>query len=187
MSDKIGLYFLAILPPESVSREINDIREYVKVTYSTKAALRSPPHVTLHMPFSWSEKKEERLIKKLRQFSSIQEFFTLALRDFGCFDPRVIFICVDETLTLADLQKKLDRFCKVELGLFNANYKDLPFHPHLTIAFRDLKKEMFAKAWEEFRTKSFRADFDASNLVLLKHAHSRWEVFMRFPFAVHGK
>jgi 2'-5' RNA ligase len=187
MPDKIGLYFLAILPPESVSREVNDIREYLQVTYSTKAALRSPPHVTLHMPFSWSEKKEEKLIKTLRQFSSIQKSFTLTLRDFGCFDPRVIFIRVTESLSLTDLQKKLDRFCKVELGLFSANYKDQPFHPHLTIAFRDLKKEIFAKAWEEFRTKSFHADFDVRELVLLKHAHSRWEIFMRFPFAAHGK
>jgi 2'-5' RNA ligase len=29
------------------------------------------------------------------------------------------------------------------------------FHPHITIAFRDLKKAVFYKAWEEYKSKLF--------------------------------
>ena len=63
-----------------------------------------------------------------------------------------------------------------ELKLDNANYKDRPFHPHITIAFRDLKKPMFYEAWEYFGGLKFNGRFSVEEVNLLKHEGGKWNV-----------
>lgn len=65
----------------------------------------------------------------------------------------------------------------MELNLFNADYKELAFHPHLTLAFRDLKKPEFYKAWEEFKDRKFNAGFVVNSISLLKHDGMQWQLF----------
>lgn len=176
------LYFLAIVPPEPVYSQALQLKQYFKERYNSKAALNSPPHITLHMPFKWKEKKENELISNLEKFASTEKSFEITLKDFSCFEPRVIFIDVTKNEQLEILQKQLKRFCKVELNLFNADYKELAFHPHLTLAFRDLKKPEFYKAWEEFKDRKFESSFKFDAIVLLKHNATEWEEFRRFHF-----
>jgi 2'-5' RNA ligase len=82
---------------------------------------------------------------------------------------------------LEALHLNLHQYCKKNLNVFNANYKDKGFLPHLTLAFRDLKKPMFAKAWEEFEHKDYAGEFSVENFVLLKHNGKIWEIFQEFP------
>lgn len=175
LSKKPKQYFLAIIPPSPVYEEALELKNYFKSNYNSKASLNSPPHITLHMPFRWREDKEAELIDTLNEFKSGLRPFELQLLNFDCFPPRVIFIDVAANEQLNALQKKLLRFCKKELNLFNADYKDQPFHPHLTLAFRDLKKSMFAEAWEEFSSKSFSANFSVEQFTLLKHNGKLWQ------------
>ena len=175
LSKKPKQYFLAIIPPSPVYEEALELKHYFKTRYNSKASLNSPPHITLHMPFRWREDKESELIDTLNEFESGLRPFDMQLLNFNSFPPRVIFIDVVANEQLAALQKKLLRFCKKELNLFNADYKDQPFHPHLTLAFRDLKKSMFAEAWEEFNSKSFSATFRIEKFTLLKHNGKVWQ------------
>ena len=177
------LYFIGIIPPNDSYKEACKLKHYFKEQYNSRASLNSPPHITLHMPFQWKEEKENDLIQKLRQFSTDIKTFRLQLSNFGSFPPRVIFIQVNPNEALSELHKSLHRFAKRELNLFNANYKDLPFHPHITLAFRDLKKPLFVKAWEEFQSKEFKSDFNVDRFALLKHNGKTWEVFQEFQFA----
>jgi 2'-5' RNA ligase len=66
------------------------------------------------------------------------------------------------------------------LNVLNADYRGLPFHPHITIAFRDLKKSMFAKAWQEFSSKKFEAVWQVKVIVLLKNEDNQWRVLKEF-------
>lgn len=177
-----GSYFLALIPPSPAYEEALGWKIYFKDQFQCKASLNSPPHLTLHMPFEWKESKERVLINSLETFAKSKNEFSLELNGFGSFPPRVIFINVDENESLNELQNALHQFVKSELNLFNAQYRDLPFHPHLTVAFRDLKKAHFAKAWEEFKDKPFQATFRVNELVLLKHNGRIWEPFRQFPF-----
>lgn len=179
MTDKNSeqLYFIAIIPPEPVYSEAHQLKQYFNDHYNSKAALNSPPHITLHMPFKWKEAKEKILIDKLQTFASTRKSFEMKLNNFSAFEPRVIFIDVIKDDNLESLQKQLKRFCKIELNLFNADYKEFAFHPHLTLAFRDLKKPEFYKAWEEFKDKKFEANFTANSITLLKHDGQQWNVF----------
>lgn len=179
--EKRKLYFIALIPSSPVYEEALELRKYFKEQYGSKAALNSPPHITLHMPFLWKEEKEKKLTEKLLIFSKKCDPLKVCMDNFSCFPPRVIFIIVTESDALNALQKNLHRFFKKELDIYNANYKEQPFHPHLTVAFRDLKKAQYQKAWEEFSKKEFKAEFMADKIALLKHNGKSWDIFKEFP------
>ncbi len=179
--DKSQQYFIAIIPPSPIYEEALRLKEYFRDTYNSKASLNSPPHVTLHMPFRAKEKKEGELTEKLARFANDHQGFRLTLHNFSCFSPKVIFIDVETNPELQALQQELHRYCKTELNLYNATYKEQPFYPHLTLAFRDLKKPNFEKAWQEFRDKEFHADFAVDSITLLKHTGKLWQALQSFP------
>ncbi len=176
------LYFIAIIPPSHIVEEALALQQYFRDRFKSKAALNSPPHITLHMPFELNEEQETIIVKKLQQFSATQRVFSLKLENFDCFRPRVIFVRVVKEPELDNLQKQLRRFC-LNLSFFKAQDKELPYRPHLTLAFRDLKKSMFHKAWDELQSKQFHAEFKVDRIVLLKHNGQLWDVFRAFLLA----
>lgn len=180
--EKLKQYFIALVPPSPVNDDALRLKNYFRDQYNSKASLNSPPHITMHMPFRWKENKENELVESLKSFCLGRPSFKLQLLNFGAFSPRVIFIDVVPSEKLTHLSKELHRFCKRDLNLFNASYKDQAFHPHMTLAFRDLKKPMFTKAWEEFQERKFSATFIVDKLVLLKHNGKVWEEFRHFDF-----
>lgn len=182
-TDNIGLYFVAIIPPSPIYEEAWKLKNYFKDAYSSKASLNSPPHVTLHMPFKWKVEKENALVEKLEKFAHQFAPFDLSFSNFNCFEPRVIYIDVIKNEKLNSLQKELHRLCKKELNLFNANYKEHAFHAHLTLAFRDLRKQQFLKAWEEFNQKTFTGEFTVNEIALLKHTEGSWRIVKTFEFS----
>ncbi|MFZ6014112.1 MAG: 2'-5' RNA ligase family protein [Bacteroidota bacterium] len=177
---KLSQYFVALVPPSPIYDEALQLKKYFKEQYNSKASLNSPPHITLHMPFRWRDNKENELADQLRLFFGKFRPVSITLDNFSSFPPRVIFINVINTQPLEDLQQQLQRFCKRELNLFNANYKEQPFHPHITLAFRDLKKPNYLKAWEEFGVREYKTEFKAEKVALLKHNGKVWEVFREF-------
>lgn len=178
--EKRKQYFIALIPPSPVYEETLALKEYVKEKYNSKAALNSPPHITLHMPFLWNEEKEKKLLTKLQEFARQCDPIKVCLDNFSSFPPRVIFINVTESDALNELQRRLHRFFKRELDIFNANYQDRPFHPHLTLAFRDLRKSQYPLAWGEFSNKEYKAEFMADKIGLLKHNGKSWDVLKEF-------
>lgn len=178
--EKQKQYFVAIIPPSPVFEEAQAMKEYFKEKYHSKAALNSPPHITLHMPFLWNASKEKKLLAKMEDFSCRYDPIKVCLDNFASFPPRVIFINVTESDKLKELQLNLHRFFKRELDIFNANYQDRPFHPHLTVAFRDLKKGQYQAAWSEFSKKEYKAEFMADKIALLKHNGRTWDVVKEF-------
>jgi 2'-5' RNA ligase len=174
-------YFIAIVPLEPLLTEIQNIKQSVFDKYQSKGALRSPGHITLHMPFSFEEDKEHKLIDCLNEFQ-FKTTFPISLNNYDCFEPRVVFINVLEQAELFDLQKQLVNHVKRHLNLFNQSDDMRGFHPHITIAFRDLKKPTFYKVWEEYKTKAFSRNFNCNSISLLKHQKDEWVVLKEFIF-----
>lgn len=179
-SEKEKRYFIAVIPPSPVYEQALEVRTYFSDQYGSKAALNSPPHITLHMPFLWKVQKEKDLFTKLQLFSTRYDPLKICLDNYGSFPPRVIFMNVTESDALQALQKDLHKFFKTKLNVFNANYKEQPFHPHLTLAFRDLKKASYHQAWQEFSKKEFKAEFMMDKIALLVHNGKRWDVLKEF-------
>lgn len=167
------LYFIALVPPEPLLSEAWRLKEYFRDTYGSKASLNSPPHITLHAPFQLIN-EEEALIGALQQTAEGFRPFEVALKDFAAFAPRVIYIDVEKSQKMEELQQKLQ---PVVAGFAEDNRQqgERGFHPHMTLAFRDLSKSSFYKAWEEFREKELSFRWQAESFVLLKHNGKYWE------------
>jgi 2'-5' RNA ligase len=175
MKQAVRRYFIAVLPPPGVSAQVRALQTELSGQYQTRGALRSPPHITLHMPFNWRESKEAELIAPLAGFIAGVSPFTVFLKGYGAFAPRVIYLNVLSTSELTRFQQELSRFCRINLNLLNATPHDLPYHPHVTLAFRDLKKQEFFKAWEECRSRTYEKEFDVTNVHLLRHENNEWK------------
>ena len=88
MSD--ARYFLALVPPEPHFSKIMELKQEVAATFESKGALRSPPHITLQMPFLWKESKRQLLYDHLAEFKFPE--FELTINDYGFFEPRESFL-----------------------------------------------------------------------------------------------
>ena len=175
-------YFIALVPPEPILSEVYQFKTYMKETYNCKAPLRSPPHITLHMPFAWRTDKESKLNKALVHASKEMKPFEFTLNGFQAFPPRVIYIAVEHNNVLLQIQSDLTTVAKTELNLFNANRYDLPYHPHLTVAFRDLKQALFTEAWNDFKERPFERSWTVNSFHLLKHDGKEWQILKEFSF-----
>jgi 2'-5' RNA ligase len=173
--DSLKLYFVAIVPEEPIYAEILALKTEIRDRFSSKAALRSPPHITLHMPFQWKEEKESQLLTTLNELAILHQPFKVTLKDFGAFSPRVIYVQVEENQHLNMLQKEVGRKA-LKIWHIYPKPDSRAFTPHMTIAFRDLKKPNFFEAWKEFEGRQYQTEFTASDLCLLKHNGKTWDV-----------
>lgn len=175
-------YFVAIIPPEPFYSEIHQIKTLLKIEHHTSGALKSPPHMTLHMPFEWHENKEHRLIEKLSEFK-FNKSIKIRFNNFSVFEPRVLFIDVSKEQDLLEFQSSIVFHIKSNLHLYNQVNDVRGFHPHLTVAFRDLKKTEFYAAWDKFKTRTFQGEFECQSFVLLKQNEDKiWKEHQEFHF-----
>jgi 2'-5' RNA ligase len=175
-------YFIAVVPSEEISEEVTGFKHYIAENFQSKHSLKSPPHITLHMPFKWKEEKEKQLIGFLENFSSGQPAFEVRLKNFSAFPKRVIYIDIVKNEQLEKLYHQLSVAIRKELKIVKDSYKNEGFTPHMTIAHRDLKPAAFGKAWPEFMDKEFERNFLVNHICLLKHNGMNWEIFRRFIF-----
>ena len=175
---KTGLFFIAVLPDFKIQDEVTTFKKYAAAYFQSQHALKSPPHITLIPPFRWELSRWNQLQESLSDFVKEQQTFHLKLKNFDCFAPRVIFVDVEEQPILNQLQKQLHMYLKEHLGLINNNRPG--FHPHMTIAFKDLKKSVFPMAWAYFSAQVYERTFEVQQLHLLQHNSKRWTIKQEF-------
>jgi 2'-5' RNA ligase len=169
------LYFIAIVCPPDIDEKITQFKLWMQARFGCRVALRSPGHITLVPPFWLDESRQDELTSALNRFASESEEITISLNDFSHFSDRVLFVNVDENPSLGSLRKQTeDHFLQPFEGIIKPD--DRPFHPHVTIANRDVMPGTFVKAWEHFSKEKFSASFTTSELCLLKLIDGRWKV-----------
>lgn len=171
-------YFLAIVIPSPLFEKIEAVKQDLFLQHNLKGALRSPAHITLHRPFVWQEEKENVLIGKLQSFKFELEF-NIYLENFSFFEPRVIYVDVLSNPQLDLLHNQLKNFAKKELRLFNEADDLRGFHPHITVASRDLKKQKFYELKSQFENEQLIGSFVYRSFCLLK-LDKKWEVLSTF-------
>ena len=179
--DSLKLYFVAIVPEEPVYSEVLAFKAEIRDRFNSSAALRSPAHITLHMPFQWKAEKEELLLDSLNNLASLHQSFQLSLVNFAAFPPRVIYIHVIDSEALNTVQKEVHRNAATNWHIY-PQPNSRPFKPHMTIAFRDLKRQMFHEAWQDFEQREYKAEFTVGDLCLLKHNGKSWDISHKFAF-----
>lgn len=166
-------YFMGIVIPGEGQTKIETIKQDLRARHNLRGALRSAAHITLHRPFEWKESRENELIRKLSEFD-LAGNFTLELSNFDVFAPRVIFVNVLKNEELFLLHEQLAHYAQKNLKLLNEINDRRGFHPHVTVAFRDLKPNRFETVWQEFKTQAFDFSFQYTGFSLLK-LEQRWE------------
>lgn len=174
------MYFLALVLPQHLDAQILRLKLWMQERYGCRVALKSPAHLTIEPPFWAAAGNEAPLKQDLETFCLSTQAFRLQTTGFSAFPPRTLFIALQENPELATLKRKADDFFRHRP--YRMKIGNRPFHPHVTIATRDLQKKDFAEAWEHFRQHDFREAFDATGLSLLKHNGRMWEVVFTASF-----
>jgi 2'-5' RNA ligase len=179
---KKHLYLIALMPPDEISQQITLIKKDFCEKYSSTHALKSPAHITLQMPFSRSEEDEKIISGFLSGFSKPIQAFKIELSGFGHFEKRVIFIDIKSNDALHQLYSNLQKDL-LSNKIIIEKEQSHHFHPHITVAHRDLIGENFSKAWNAYKNAMFEDSFEAGKIFLLKHNFKFWEVLQGFEFA----
>lgn len=171
-----SLFLWAILPPDELSERIDAWRRECAERFSVSRALRLPVHLTLYPPF-YAEESE-----MLKQFSEIDELcsahypFSIALKNFGFFEKKnpVVFIDVVMNSALEAIQRELKHLMD---GFLQSAGDDRKYHPHITLAYRDLASEKMKEVKDFFSEKEFSAVFVTDQICLLRNEGKGWEPF----------
>lgn len=176
------LYFAAVVLPEALNKEIKVFKTFMHEKWGCTVGLKSPAHITLIPPFWMDEAMEGPFLQDLDVLCKPLHPFTITTTNFSAFKPRTIFVEPVLHEGLKKLKQTVDAFCKAHLQ-YGTKPDTRPFHPHITIATRDLHKRAFAEAWPYFETKKFEVQFEATGLSVLRHNTRFWDVIHAAPFA----
>ena len=158
-----NMYFVAILCPLPVNEKVLLFKNWMKEQFGCVVALKSPAHITLVPPFWLREANELLLLQSLQSFETTLDGLEIELDGFSHFGKRVLFVSVKENPALNELKSQVEGHFMKSFGA-SIQKDDRPFHPHITIANRDLKPSDFEKAWQHFNNRAFREIFPANSI-----------------------
>ena len=172
-----ALYFVALVPPSAIEEEVLVMKMEIKKRFGAAHALKLPAHITLIPPI-WLEREQE-FANVLQSVAEEQLVLPVKLKNFGHFGQRVIYINVEDHEPIQELHQLLSR----SLAKFLPEGKNANLQPHITVATRDLTREKFQMAWEEFRNRFYHTEFGATALTLFKHNGKTWDIIKAFSFS----
>lgn len=180
---RTSIYMIAILPPEPIYSEVQEFKKRFVDTYESKEAYRRPAHITVIPPFGYSQEEEPKLTNFLTKFLKKYSPFELSFDGFGTFEKRVIFVQPEKNEQLKTLFKDITKAFNKDFKVREANSSSLPYAPHMTIGYKDLKPAMYDLAWGEFSSKLYRRKFMLGELYLMRHTGQQWVVVSEVPFS----
>lgn len=173
---KKAQYFIGILFSPALTDKVQAIKENFSLQYGPTHALKTMPHITLIPPFYIYPDIEKALIKEITAWAQKQEPFMLKLKGFGYFKNKgtaVLYIGVEKDEFLETMHHDLIIFLNREFPFLKIR-NDRPFHPHLTIAHRDLSLKTFTRAWPVYQHKKFEEKCRVTHFSLLHHNGKVW-------------
>ncbi len=169
------MFYIAVLCSPEINKKIQAYKLWMRDHFGCTVALKSSAHITLIPPFWLHNEKEQLLIDTAHAFKTMLPPFNIHLQQFSHFSNRVIFVGVEENHQLGTLRKAVeDHFIPAFHDVIKPD--DRPFHPHVTIANRDIKPGDFNKAWDHFKYRQFDEQFEATSISLLKLNPGKWNV-----------
>jgi 2'-5' RNA ligase len=169
------MYFIAILCPQAIDEKILKYKHWMKEQFGCTVALKSPSHITLVPPFWLEEESEGDLIATFGHFRSDLQEIIINLSGFSHFNKRVLFVAVMVNPALEEIKLQTENYFSENFpGMIKKDNR--PFHPHVTIATRDMRPSVFDKAFTHFSGKTFTEQFQTRTISLLKLTTGRWNI-----------
>ena len=180
------MYFIALVLPSALNEKVLHWKNFMHQRYDCNVGLKSPAHITLIPPFWMEENTEAELFHDVAQLAKNSLPFIVRTKSFSAFKPRTIFVDVEKNIALDSLKENVDDFfkpntyCKIKVD-------SRPFHPHITIATRDLFKKSFYEAWPVFEKEIFEEEWIVDGLSVLRHNKKNWDVVYTSQFVIGSK
>lgn len=174
------LKLIAIIPPEPVFSQVRHEQEYIRDTWGPSHALRTPPHLTIIPPLALNSAEVGLLYGMADAIAYESSPFDIELNGYGAFRPRVIFIHPNIPPALQALHDIWRLALLSRMPHVLDKYPDRPFHPHVTLAHKDVKGGQFAPMWSYYANKEFHAQFHVDHFHILKHIGEGWVMERKF-------
>jgi 2'-5' RNA ligase len=168
----------ALMPHEDLAKEIDELRKQFAANFGTKKALQLPVHLTLYPPYKAIPETEQEL-KQLHNWAKSQSTFNIHLKNFDFFDNRkspVVFINVEKNKELTLLHANFTKQLKRILPFLHDPKTKNTFHPHMTIAYRDVPPEKLPEIKRMYVNRKFEGAFNVKHLYLWRHNGRNWDV-----------
>ena len=175
-----SLYLIAILPPPEVAQRIDDIRKECSEKYQVFKALKPPVHITLYKPVWIDSDRETLLIESMRSVRTQNRAFTVQIENFARFDKRVLYLKALTNPEIVVLQHQIAGVFR-DQGFDKDAKTEQHYHPHFTLAYRDVTPEKFDEMWKEYQNRTFSENFAVDQFSILKHDGKKWQVLENLP------
>jgi len=186
MITQTNLYLIAVIPPEPIYFYVRENQQLIAGKYLAKEALKPPPHITLIPPFKINRGKENELLHFMDSFGSTHSSFDLSIDGFDSFGVGVIYAALERNESLKKMQKDLTKSFYKNFTIIEGKGPNYRFHPHITVAYRDLTPQMYSLAWEEYSQKIYRCQWGLNSICLLRHNYNEWEIIKRVELKGEG-
>jgi 2'-5' RNA ligase len=176
-----GIYLFTVMPPPELAARIEAVRRECADQFGTVRALKPPVHITLFVPFKATDEEAQRL-SEMKSWAAQQPPTSLELHDFGFFSKGrtpVLFINVVQDPKLESLNANITTLVRERVE-DAPEPEDRPYHPHITIAYRDTTRQMLPALKAAYGEREFRAMFPVPAFFLWKHDGNQWQVIDRF-------
>lgn len=164
------LYFIAVVFESDIEQRVRKLKLVARDRFDSARALRSPAHITMVPPFHYPCDQIDELLSIVDNFTMMS--CPLTLSRAGHFGKRVIYIECDQHKALRSNKRQLDKL----LNPYGVTKKEGRFHPHITIAFKDLKPVQFDAAWDYFKDRCNLGQSRHYRLVLLESRKEGWHI-----------
>lgn len=177
--DSIVWEYLFVLNLGSkAEQEIIALKNELQQKIGSFPSAYSVPHITIGTVML-QQKQAEVMLQRLDRLCRKTEPFPIHLNNFERFTERTIFANPLNSTVIVEFMKKCEQASK---GLkLIAAWAPKQKKPHVTIA-RGLGNQ-FEKAWKMFENRSYQADFQVNELVVLRRLHRQpYEHVVELPF-----
>lgn len=168
------LYFWAIVAEGQLLNDLTLLKQLAADEFGSQRALRSPAHITLIRPIRLSPEKLATTRQFIQKIAAETNSFHIQLNGINGFPPRVVYVDVDLNPALNALQHDL-MLAFQEHQLIKTSTVNI-FHPHVTLAFRDLSADQYEPALRFFDKMNLNFTMSAHAITRLRHHPDGWQI-----------
>lgn len=177
-----NLKLIAIIPPPEVYAEVRSLQEYIAHHWGPRHALRTPPHITIIPPIALNSAQTGWLFGMAYAMAGTLTPFQLELNGFDFFKPRVVYIRPIVSEPLQELHEIWQSALLSKMPHILDTYPQRPYHPHLTLAHKDVTRPQFDQMMLYFKNKPFHMHFTVDRFCILTHRDHGWEMEREYYF-----
>ena len=169
-------HFIGVLLPDDLTCVVEECRRYMNRTYGCRSGHATPVHVTLVPPFALPREYTAADVVEALLRGVPQDFgFIAHTENFDAFGDRTLFAAVVSSPGWNRLKNAAETTLR---GAFpGCLRKDpRPFHPHITVANRDIPPGASTAALRVLNEKNLSADFSVDNVTVFVRKGGVWEI-----------